>query len=59
MNGNIASTKMICFKTCKDEIGDIYKEGDAWTCADECNKCRCLNGKITSTKAACPRPGKG
>jgi len=40
-------------KTCTDETGAIYNEGDSWTCADGCNHCWCSNGYIASSRKGC------
>jgi len=40
-------------KSCTDETGAVYKDGDYWTCADGCNKCSCGDGFIASTRAGC------
>jgi len=40
-------------KSCTDETGAVYKDGEYWTCADGCNKCSCGDGFIASTRAGC------
>merc|ERR1719193_2467686 len=40
-------------KSCTDETGAAYKDGEVWTCAYGCNKCMCTNGAIASTAMYC------
>merc|ERR1712055_792137 len=42
-------------KSCTDKTGAVYKDGESWTCADGCNRCRCSNGVVTSTRMRCNR----
>jgi hypothetical protein len=50
----VASTRIACPKKGCMEGGNEYNDGDTWTCSDGCNKCKCDNGKVLSTKMACP-----
>merc|ERR1719233_2223049 len=40
-------------KSCTDQTGAVYKDGEVWTCAYGCNKCMCTNGAIASTAMYC------
>merc|ERR1719369_1563369 len=42
-------------KSCTDKTGAVYKDGESWTCADGCNRCRCSNGLVLSTMMGCLR----
>merc|ERR1719402_835365 len=41
-------------KTCIDELGRIYDEGETKTCPDGCNRCTCNEGNLFWTEAWCP-----
>merc|ERR1711915_1101848 len=40
--------------TCEDELGRIYDDGEAKTCPDGCNTCRCTIGGLIKTAIGCP-----
>merc|ERR1712055_553963 len=42
-------------RSCTDKTGAVYKDGESWACADGCNRCRCSNGVVTSTRMRCNR----
>jgi len=39
-------------KSCVDD-GEVYLDGETWTCSDGCNTCHCDNGVVSSTTMWC------
>lgn len=52
-DGTWACTEMACEKTCVDEAGKVYYEGQSFLDSDGCNTCGCMDGMIACTAMAC------
>jgi hypothetical protein len=50
----VIKTAKICQSPCYVD-GRRYSNGQSWLCADRCNRCRCLNGRVVKTTKYCPK----